>query len=637
MKRTVFPRLTAAALALVLTAAPAAQALTPQQCGELLEEYYVDEVPASILALPTVEEMLSALGDPYTEYYTAEEYAAFQSSLSDTTLVGIGITYEKTDDGVLIQGIVQDSPAEKAGLKAGDVITGVDGHDIAQETTQEIQARIMGKEGTKVTLTYLRDGKRRSATLARAKIVLPTTTTELVNDHIGYINCSSFGEETVQHFQEGIQQYRDQVDVWVVDLRGNVGGLTDAAVAAAGCFTGPGIVMYMSRGGELVAVPYQGEAATIRPVLVLMDPYSASASEIFAAAIQTNNAGLVIGTRSYGKGVAQTVLDQTFLPEFFSDGDAIKITSHRFYSPAGNSTDYVGVIPDLLLDPFMTGAVPLLLASGESAADTAGLLRIDLKWRWNVDLELAASEEGLEVFETLLNALPVGTSLWLGTGGPEGWERTSLEELNETYGLDCAAAAFPDQEDSEYGMPVSVLKTYGLLQGKEDGLFHPQDPLTRAELCQMLAEALNCTIPTNPCPYSDVPEDAWYAPAVTVMSNMGLVNGVGEDAFRPEDTVDHQQLITIMSRLIQRYNLRFAQAAQRMPDSVLEEETLAAYADWAKAPVWLLSYSQTGFFGNVLSMLWDDAEEIVPTENATRDQAAYLLYNLLSYTGILPA
>ena len=153
----------------------------------------------------------------------------------------------------------------------------------------------------------------------------------------------------------------------------------------------------------------------------------------------------------------------------------------------------------------------------------------------------------------------------------------------------------------------------------------------------MLAVARNCTIPANDSPYSDVADDAWYAPAVIAMTNMGLVNGVGKDKFHPEDPVDHQQLITIMSRLGQRLNLYLYNTAKDIPDGALDMEELSEYAGWAKSSAWLLSYSQTGYFGNIISLLWDSADQIEPTAATTRDEAAYSLYRLLSYNGILPA
>lgn len=634
MKKKYVSRL-AAVLILSLLMAPASQALTVEQAAELLDMIYVDELPQLVLEQPTVEKMLEALGDPYTEYFTPEEYAAFNASMSDTSLVGIGVISRQMEDGLHIDTVLEDSPAEKGGMQAGDIIIAVDGHSIVGEDSDTAIGRIRGEEGTSVEVTYHRDGEDVTVLLTRALVVVAATTTELIDDHIGYISCTTFGEDTARHFREGIEKYGNQATVWIVDLRSNTGGITQAAVDAAGCFTGAGTHAYLRDGEDEYSGYYHSEdCLTIYPVIVLMDEYSASSSELFAAAIRDQGAGIVVGTRSFGKGVAQTVLNEDVLPEYFPDGDAIKITSHRFFTPAGNSTDQLGVIPDLLVGEGWAADIAYLLAGTRPISDTSNTLRIDLGWQWYVDLSVA--QDYPEVFQVLLEAIPSTKNLWQGTGGPDGWERKDIAQIAESAGLDYHAPVFPDQDASSYRSAISILKTYGLLHGKEDGLFHPQDTLSRAELCQMLAGALNCTYPVNESPYSDVSDDAWYAPAVIAMTNMGIVNGAGKGEFHPEEPVDHQQLITIMGRLGQWLNLYLYDSAHEIPAGTLDSANLANYADWAKSSVWLLSFSQKGYFGNPISLLWDRADEIDPTAVSTRDEAAYTLYRLLSYTGALP-
>ena len=634
MKRRCFSLLTALVLSISLLGFPTVRALTVEQAARLLEQFYVDDVPSSVLEQPTIQDMLDALGDRYTEYFTAEEFSAFNASMSDTSLVGIGVVSLYTDEGLFLDSVMEDSPAEKGGMKAGDIIVAVDGNSIIGEDSDTAISRILGEEGTKVKITYLRDGQRKTVTLTRAVIVIPATTTELIDDHIGYIRCTTFGQETAQHFQEGLDAYKDQATVWIVDLRSNSGGITQAAVDAAGYFTGPKLQAYMRDGMDEYSGYYsEEEIRTIYPVIVLVDEYSASASELFAAAIRDHQAGIVVGTRTYGKGVAQIVLSQQEFPAYFPDGDAIKITSDRFFSPSGSSTDQVGVIPDLLVAPEYIETTAYLLSGPAPSSDTSGLLRVDLGWQWFVDLDLAGDYP--EDFQTLLESLPISADLWLGTGGSTGWKPIEPEQVAQLCNVEYHAPLFPDQEDSDFPISVSHLKTYGLLQGREDGLFHPQDTLTRAELCQLLAEALNCMIPDNTSPYSDVDDDAWYAHAVIAMSNMGLVYGTGNGEFCPEETIDHQQFITIMARLGQRFNLYLYDDAKNTSEENMLVAGVTAYADWAKPSVWLLSYSQTGYFGNSLSLLWDTAENIDPTADTTRDEAVYTLYRLLSYINIL--
>jgi len=632
MRHSYLLRAAAATLSLSLLAAPAAQALTTEQCAQLLDEIYVDEVPQTVLDQPTIDEMLTALGDPYTQYFSAQEYGAFTSSMSDTSLVGIGVVIRQSEEGPLLDSVLPGSPAEAGGLQAGDLIIAVDGQSTLELDIDALGPLIQGEEGTEVQVTYLRDGKEKTVTLTRAPVTVPTTTSELIDDHIGYISCTTFGPETVGHFQEALDTYGDQATVWIVDLRSNGGGLTEAATDAAGLFTGAGTMLYLRDGeGEYGVYTYEEEAATLYPVIVLVDYYSASSSEIFAAAIRDRGAGIVVGTRTFGKGVAQSVVDQSYMPSYFPEGDAIKITSHRVFAPSGNTTDGVGVIPDLLVDPQLTGEVAYLLAGSSPSPTTAGTLRADLSWQWYVDLETA--KEYPQAFQALLNAIPENKKVWLGTDSAQ-WQLSSLEEVAQVTGTPYSPAVFQDQEETDYDLALRNLKLYGLIHGTEKGTFLPQADLTRAELCQILAVALNCTIPDNQSPFIDVPADAWYAPAVTVMSNMGLVQGTGDGTFRPEDPVDHQQFITIMSRMIQRLNFSFYELAGSGSHDVVG---VAEYADWAKEGAWLLSYSQTNYFGSPISLLWAPAHDISPTGHTTREEAAYTLYRLLSYTGILPA
>lgn len=637
MKR-IISRVAAVSLCLVTLLTAGVQALTPEQAVKLLDQFYIDEVPESVLERSTVSDMLDALGDPYTKYFSPEEYQDFLDSMSDTSLVGIGIVYSTGEDGLLISRVLEGSPAEKGGLQADDVIVAVDDKSTKGVSADETSAWIQGEEGTKVRITYRRGNVRRTITLTRALVVVPATTSELLDGHIGYISCTTFGEETVDHFREAIEAYGDEADRWIVDLRDNYGGSTTAATEAAGLFTGPGEMAYFLDSSNQVSVFYhEEESLTDCPVIVLINENSASSSEIFAGAIQSTAAGILIGSRSFGKGVAQTVLDKDVLPKYFSDGDAIKITAYRFFTAGGNTTDQVGVIPDLLTHPEVALDLACLLCGSADGSGLDNPLRIDLgyawPWQWFVDLDAVRQMDSLILFTMLLDALPTGTDLWLREG--DDWIPATLEEVCGLVGILELERGFPDLDDSDHPYILSVLQDYELIHGRDDGLYHPKDFLTRAELCQMLAEALNCSVPANPSPYSDVSDDAWYAPAVTAMSNMGVVNGVGDGLFRPEDPVDHQQFLTIMGRLARRLNFYFDFAAEDMPEEALEMEELADYAAWSRTSVWLLSYSQSSP-GQPITMLWDDAANISADGRTTRDEAAFVLYNILSYIGILP-
>lgn len=620
-------------LSLMLLAAPAL-ALDTAQAGELLQKYYIDSVSQEVLSQSTVEDMISALGDPYTQYFDARAYAEFLASMSDTRTGGVGVTSTMTDQGMVVEAVAEGMPAQKAGIQPGDIIVALDGVTVIGQSAQAAAERLRGEPGTQVTVTVLRNGERMDYVLTREELVIPTTTTSLLDGHIGYITCTTFGEETEGHFVEGIQANDAAADRWIVDLRGNGGGSVSAAVQAGGAFAGQGSQVYLrDKAGSYAAEAYEDGKLTMDPVVVLVDGGTASASEIFASIIRDQNAGLVIGSRTYGKGVAQILLDETNYPGSFTEGDALKVTAYRYFAPNGTTADRVGVIPDLLVDDAYAADVAYLLSSSAPAGDTYGQLRVDMKWRWYVDLNTATSETGKPAFTALLEALPAQTPLWLGTGGTDGWKAVTAGELAERYGLtDYAPRTFTDIEDSDYAGAINTLATYRIVSGSGDGTFRPQDTLTRAEFCALLAQALYDRREGD-TGFADVPADAWYAPSLNALTAMGLISGYSDGLFHPDDPMDHQQFLTIMGRLADYLSMNFHEATKTEHSAALGDYW--AWAAWSRESVWLLDGSQKNIMGQRLSILWDDLKDIDPTALTTREEAATMVYNLFVAVGLL--
>lgn len=624
-------------LTLSLLAAPAL-ALTVDQAAELLKTYYVDTVPAHVLEQTTVEGMLEALGDPYTEYFDAETYASFMDSMKDTVTYGIGVSMQSEEGGLRIIQVLSGLGAEKAGILVGDLITAVDGKSIVGMPLDTVHGWISGEEGTQVRVTVSRDGKSLTYTVTRAKIVIEATVSTLVDGHIGYILCTTFGPETFGHFADGIKAYNDAADRWIVDLRSNGGGDVDASVQSAGAFAGSGDMAYLQDSDGRYGV-YANEEGNLTqdPVIVLTDAYTASASEMFSFIIRDQQAGLVIGERTYGKGVAQIVLDDSVEPKYFADGSALKVTAYRVFSPDGATDDRVGVIPHLMVDAGRADSVAYLLSASNPKGNTQGMLRLDLGWRWYVNLNTATSEEFLPAFTALLEAIPESTRLWIGTGGADGWQLTTPNAVAKKYGLSgYSLRGFTDTEESPYATAISSLATYGIIAGPGDGTYLPDNTLTRGQLCALLAKALRYTS-NHTGTFADVPANAYYAPAVEAMYAAGLVTGGSDGLFRPDEPVDHQQYITILARAAQRLSMKFANIDLASGASELEQEALAPYDKWARESVWILNGSQTNPLGIGVSLLWEDLTDIAPTAPTTRAEAAAGLYSLLAYTGILPA
>ena len=224
------------ALGLALTLSFPAAALDSQETLELLELYYVNDIPPEVYQLDSPEEILEALGDPYTEYLSAQRYAAFMSSVNGQSLVGLGVIVQQEEDGSLrIREVLPDSPAQVAGLEANDRILSIDGVKITAETNY--LAMLAGEEDTSVILSVQREGETADYVVIRGAVSVPIVASELV-DGVPVIECVSFGDSTAEAFYRALVEYADQPGAWVVDLRSNGGGSVEASVGAADWFVG---------------------------------------------------------------------------------------------------------------------------------------------------------------------------------------------------------------------------------------------------------------------------------------------------------------------------------------------------------------------------------------------------------------
>ena len=257
-------RLLAAALALVLLVVPAS-ALTVDQALELLEELYYYEIPDEAYQAETLDELMSLLEDPYTQYMTAEEYQAFLKLLEgDSNVIGIGVSCRYTPEGILIISTISGGSAREAGLQAGDLIVEIDGQSCVP-ANEENAGGLTGPEGTQVSVTVLRDGERKGYTLTRRPVVEPNVELS-IEGRVGLLDCNSFGKDTGKEFAKLVKDNDGRVDVWVVDLRGNGGGYTNAAVDMLGALMGPGYHLYFeTAAGGVEAVPAYDRQAGDRP------------------------------------------------------------------------------------------------------------------------------------------------------------------------------------------------------------------------------------------------------------------------------------------------------------------------------------------------------------------------------------
>lgn len=611
--------LLALTMALSLAVLPAS-ALELEDAKKLLAIHYVDGVAPEVLELDSLDAILEAIGDPYTFYMTPEQYQSFNQSVNGRTVVGIGATVETAyDGGYRVMSVLPDSPALEAGIQPGDILTAVDG----MPTSPDVDPRVpvTGEEGTVVTLTVNRSGQVLEFTLTRRAVNIPIVTYEQVGS-AGVIDCISFGATTAQSIQEAIRELDDDTAVWIMDLRANPGGDSGATATSASLFTGSGIMLYFRDGSGRYNYSYTMPGfpdMTDKPVIVLTSEHSASGSELFAGDMRTYRAGIALGQRSFGKGTAQIIFDETN-SDVMVGGEAMKITTYRFFSPDGATNHVVGVLPTLLISPENTSAAALLLTSPKPAR-AKDFLKLELAGQtFYIDVKEAVKAENKAAFVELLEALPPSAKLYEGSG-VQSWTQLTPAQLAQQRGLPFTSRSFSDTVDCTYAREIDTLAAYHILNGYEDGKFHPDDTLTRAQFVTLVASALDLPAGKGG-QYSDVQEGQWFAAPVSAMTDMGFLSGRGDGTFGPNDTITYQEMVTVLSNVaawtsMDGYDLN--------KSDLLPEELVEYYdwAEWARVPA------------RNLDALEALTGELAPTDLVTRELAAATLCRLMESTHLI--
>ena len=290
-----------------------------------------------------LKEIVANTGDPYAQYFTAEEYKEFIKRYAGD-YVGIGIGVVEEDGRIVIKSVFEDGPAMEAGLKVEDVIVKVDGE--TPSDVDEAVAMITGEAGTKVLITVERDGSEIEAEIYRAKIDQDSVAYSPLKDYpdVGYIYITSFMHGTGDEFELAVRDLKaDGCDKFIIDLRNNGGGLTDESIGIADYLL-PACRIMSEKAKDGTEKVYNSKASSADlNFVVLVNENTASASEILSAAIQDNDAGTIIGTTTFGKGVTQ-------LTHQFKDGSAIKITMTEYFRPSGEKVNGVGITPDVIVE-----------------------------------------------------------------------------------------------------------------------------------------------------------------------------------------------------------------------------------------------------------------------------------------------
>ena len=311
---------------------------------EIIESHYAENVDKNAIFDGALKGMVSTLGDKHSTYLGGDLYKDFSAQMSGT-YAGIGVYIASTDEGILIAGVMEGSPAEEAGLQRGDILVSIDGTSVEGYQLEDVSKNIRGPVDTSVDLVVRRDGEEQSFTVQRRQIHVPTVAGKMVDGtDVGYIRVAVFSDGTADDFTKEFTKLREQgMNKLILDLRDNPGGIVEQAVGVASNFVPPNstIVSYTEQDGKVDQYTAQGTDDPI-PIVVLVNENSASASEIVAGAVQDMKLGPIVGVKTYGKGTVQGVFP-------VDSASAVKVTVAKYRTTNGREIDGVGIEPDVVV------------------------------------------------------------------------------------------------------------------------------------------------------------------------------------------------------------------------------------------------------------------------------------------------
>ncbi len=297
------------------------------------------------LSYVAIDGMMRAAHDRYTVFLTPREFAQLNAGLDGGNFGGIGVVIQQDPAShyITVENVIPNGPADKAGVQQDDVILAIDGTTTKAMSLQQASTHLRGKAGTSVHLTIARDGRTLASPLAitRAEIHDVSVIEKMLPGKIGYVQLMVFGADTGQELTAALNRLEQQgVRAIVLDLRDNGGGYLDAAIAVSSKFIPSGPIVSVEHASDVTTEEADDTAIPPVPLAVLVNGYTASASEITSGAIQDSGVGTIIGTRTFGKGVVQTIYP-------LGDGSAVKITTARYLTPHNRNINHLGIMPDI--------------------------------------------------------------------------------------------------------------------------------------------------------------------------------------------------------------------------------------------------------------------------------------------------
>lgn len=315
---------------------------------DVINKFYLEDTDKQTLEDGLYSGMVAALGDPYSDYYSEEELKEMEQDVEGIYFgIGAYVGIDTATQLPVVSGVIEGTPAEEAELRDGDLIYMVDDTLTQGMDTSDVVALIRGEENTTVHLTLIREGEDDylEVDVTRRKVESPTVNHEMLENNIGYIQITEFDQVTVDQFAEALAVCKGSgMEGLIIDLRSNPGGSLTAVCDIARKILPEGLIVYTEdKYGEREELLCDGKNEIQVPMVVLINDYSASASEILAGAIQDYEKGVLMGTRTYGKGIVQRIIA-------LSDGSAVKLTISNYFTPKGRNIHKVGVEPDVVVE-----------------------------------------------------------------------------------------------------------------------------------------------------------------------------------------------------------------------------------------------------------------------------------------------
>lgn len=399
----------------------------------IIRNYYVDKLPESIYNKKSIDDLLKAVNDPYTKYMSQDKFKTFMDNINNKH-IEIGINIDKYTNGVKVTGVTKGSPADTAGIKEGDIIVSANGEDITGLNFDTQMDFIKKAAGSQNGLTVMRGNDYIQIGLPQKQVQEAAVISKVLDDHIGYIAITTFSSSAASDFATDLNPFisNKKIDSLIIDLRYNGGGDVDQALDIAGYFIGAHIALITRDRsyGEMKRVGANHNVVNGKKIVLLVNGFTASASEILAAALKDYGKAYIAGTKTYGKGCIQSIFQ-------LQNKDILKVTTQRFFSPKGNAINKVGISPDLKVEGSTDGlkAAELLLNNVKPVKSNSGYLKIRLKNYGDVYLNIKKSitKDNWGAYYRIVKEASAQNSVYIGTG--KGWSKVNKNSSSEIADL----------------------------------------------------------------------------------------------------------------------------------------------------------------------------------------------------------